>query len=190
MIVLGRQDIASWLFDPVRGSADLPCGSTPPFIIEDRNRYARLRTQSKCISGMSMLNYIWFLISVLAIVSFSCSVDNKDCVCTMEYREYSVYIVNGNHEPIDSLVTWVTDKNSQTVYRTDSSSILNSYLTHGQYIVLTDGEMKYFTSVPEMVIFHALNRKYNITESFTFAAGDECRCHIQKIFGPDSIIVQ
>lgn len=95
-----------------------------------------------------MKYYNWFIISVLTIVSLSCSVDNRNCVCTQEFRVYSIYIVDSNHQPIDSLVTWVTDKNSQIVYRTDSLSILDPYHTPGLYIVLTDGEMKYFTSVP------------------------------------------
>lgn len=137
-----------------------------------------------------MLKYPWLLISILATVGLSCTVDHKDCVCTEEFRSYSVYIVDGNRQPIDSLVTWVTDRNSQVVYRTDSSSLLDPYQTPGQYIVLTDSEMKYINSVLEIVIFHASNRKYNITESFTFSASDECRCHIQKVSGPDSIIVQ
>lgn len=137
-----------------------------------------------------MLSYNWFLILAIVIVSFSCSVNHKDCVCTAEYRGYSVYIINGNHQPIDSLVTSVTDKNLQIIYRTDSSSVLDPYHTPGLYTVLTDGEMKYFTSTPEAVIFHAWNKKYNITETFIFSAGDECRCHIQKVSGPDSIIVQ
>jgi hypothetical protein len=136
-----------------------------------------------------MANYSLFLVLVLAIVGFSCSADHKDCICTLEYRGYSVYIIDSNHQPIDSLVTWVTNKNSGTIYRIDSSSILDPYHTIGRYIVLTDGEMKYFTTIPTSVIFHASNRKYNVTGLFTFNV-DDCRCHLQKVAGPDSIIVQ
>lgn len=136
-----------------------------------------------------MPSHRWLSILVFTVVSFSCSVDQKDCVCTQEYRSYSIMIVNGNHQPVDSLVTWVTDKDSQTVYRTDSSSLLDPYHTPGRYIVLTDGEIKYFSSGPGMVIFHASNQKYNVVETFTFSV-DDCRCHLQKVSGPDSTIVQ
>jgi hypothetical protein len=153
-------------------------------------RHARLRMLNHYHNGISMKNHSILIIIVLIVVSFSCSVDQKECVCSMEYRGYSIYITDGNHQPIDSLVTMVTDKDSQIIYRTDSSSILDPYHVPGYYSLLTDGEINYFTSFPKLVIFHASNRIYNITESFTFSAGDECRCHILKVSGPDSIIVR
>jgi hypothetical protein len=98
-------------------------------------------------------------------------------------------IADSSHRPIDSLVTWVTDKKSLVVYRTDSSHVRGVSFDPGRYVVLTDGETKYFGSIPETVMFHASDREHNIAESFAFYV-DDCRCHLAKLSGPDSIIVR
>ena len=140
---------------------------------------------------MSWLKNNWFLVSVVAIASFSCARDNityKNCACTKENRYYSVYITDSNHVPIDSLITIVTNTKTNFVYRTDSSSITNLLHIPGWYMVLNDGNMKYFTTIPETVIFHAMNQTYNISQQFSFYV-DDCNCHLQKASGPDSLIV-
>jgi hypothetical protein len=134
---------------------------------------------------------ITILASVLPIVFLSCNTDQtdqKDCICTKEFRTYGITITNSDHQPVDSLIIRVYNKNLHTLYRTDSSSILDPYHIPGRYIVLTDAESKYFTVVPETVVFLASKPNLDIVELFMFSV-DPCRCHLQKISGRDSVIV-
>ena len=138
---------------------------------------------------MLPFKYTCLLAFILACVSFSCVKDFFGCVCTTEFRGYAVHIATADRQPIDSLVTRVTNTQSTIVYRSESSTSGGWYGTLGSYVVLTDAEKNYFTTVPDTVVFHASNREHAITETFTFAQ-DDCRCHLHKVSGPDSIIVR
>ena len=141
-------------------------------------------------STISFMKHCWFLfLPVLAMLSSSCLLEHRDCICTTEFRLYTVHIFNNNHQPIDSLVTRVTDKKSQVVYRTDSSHSRGFSFSPDEYVVLTDGEKRYFRSIPDTVIFHASNGNHNISEPFAFYV-DDCQCHLLKFSGPDSIVVR
>jgi hypothetical protein len=134
------------------------------------------------------MKIIYFIIPILAFISYSCSPIPLDCICTAEFRMYSVYILRSDGQPVDSLITWVNDQRTGAIYRVDSSMSADYLMVRGRYIVLTDGEIGYFSTTPKAVIFHASNQNYNITEQFFFHT-DDCKCHLGMISGPDTIIV-
>ena len=136
------------------------------------------------------MKYPFSLIPLLSIVNVSCLLDPSNCICTTDIKHYSVHILNTNHQPIDSLLTWTAMRHSGIVLRADTSSGSHSYLSPGEYIVLTDEEMKYFSLIfYEPVVFHASNSKYDVTQQFVFYI-DDCQCHLYKFSGPDTIILQ
>lgn len=128
------------------------------------------------------------LLVLALLLPASCNhITTDDCACTAEFRAYSVSIVDIHYQPVDSLITWVTDKKSSVVYRRDSSHVLGLSTDPGRYVVLTDAELSYSGNI-DTVIFHAVGRHDTLSQLFGFYT-DACFCHVYKSWGPDSIFV-
>ena len=126
-----------------------------------------------------------FIATFLEIITFhGCAIFEPDtCVCTTVYLSSIVHIQDGSHNPIDSLVT------TSTIKRTGKTLKYKQYpIGNGNYVVLEDDAIKDLDIFGEMVIFHAQNSNYTIDRQFLFDT-DNCRCHIHKISGPDTITV-
>jgi hypothetical protein len=121
----------------------------------------------------------------LEIITFpGCMIFGPDsCICTMEYESVVVHIQDGAHNPIDSLVT------TSTIKRTGKTLKYKQYPPgHGNYVVLEDDATKDVDIFGETINFHAQNSNYTIDRQFLFDT-DNCRCHIRKVSGPDTITV-
>ena len=135
-----------------------------------------------------IMKYLVGLIIVIVFIDLSCLSSSNDCVCTKEIVESKVYILNQAGTLIDSLATWIANKRTGVVYRSDSAAFyFGSSFANGEYIVFSDIEKHYLSSRPETLVFHASNQIYNISQQYIFRI-DNCQCHIQKVFGPDTII--
>lgn len=129
-----------------------------------------------------------FIIVILISFAFnSCKnseVLTKDCVCTLEFRSYSVFVTDKNKKPIDSLSTVVKNQKTGKIYKLYEFPFLEA----GRYSIMDDGYTKEFSVQPEAIIFTAKKDSFNIEQIFYFNT-DECNCHINKAAGPDTIKV-
>ncbi|MFZ1281459.1 MAG: hypothetical protein WAR59_11515 [Ignavibacteriaceae bacterium] len=126
------------------------------------------------------------LILILFIVN-SCSEIDKDCICTEEYRTYLVTVVDTLGVPVDSLTVTVKDKDGDELdVHQDQYS-----LDEGKYTVLTDE----FTPImctcgtPQAIYFSATDGIRTANGEFMFNT-DDCKCHITKVSGPDTLVIR
>ena len=129
-----------------------------------------------------------FSLSVLSIFCFySCSTIEKDCLCTAEYRFYLVTIVDTLGVPVDSLAVTIKDKDGGELSVQQETNIFGA----GKYTVLTDSFAKMFCScgTPGKIYFTATDSIRTASGEYFFNT-DECKCHINKISGQDTLVLK
>lgn len=126
--------------------------------------------------------------SILSVFYFlSCSTIEDDCLCTMEYRFYLVTVVDTLSIPIDSLTVTIKDKDG------DELDIVQDPHTFGagKYTVLNDSFTQMFCSckTPEKIYFSATDGNRIAAGEYLFNT-DDCKCHINKVSGPDTLVLR
>jgi hypothetical protein len=122
----------------------------------------------------------------LSTVPGCASFEPDSCICTTEDRMYAVHIRNGSHVPIDSLVTRSTIKRTGKTYVRSHEGDVYPGAWRGHYSVLADDATNDISTSGDTVLFHAENSQYSIDGTYIFNT-DDCRCHIFKVAGPDTI---
>ena len=128
------------------------------------------------------------LILLLLIIGLvSCSTVEEDCMCTEEYRFYLVTVVDTLGVPIDSLTVTIKDKDGDEL---DVAQYPHPFGT-GKYTVLNDSFTQMFCSctIPEKIYFSATDGNSVAAGEFLFNT-DECKCHINKVEGPDTLVLR
>ena len=129
-----------------------------------------------------------FLIIVLiALLIYSCSEVDNDCICTQEFRSYLVTVIDTLGVPVDSLNITIKDKDGNELDVQQDPYFLNE----GKYTVFND----VFTQIlcdcgtPQKIYFSATDGTRNTAGEFLFNT-DECQCHINKVAGPDTLVLR
>lgn len=117
----------------------------------------------------------------------SCSVLDDDCICSMEFRYCIVTVVDSLGIPADSLIVTIKDIDGdeldvqQDQYFTDEGkyTVLNDSFTH---IMCACGTQ-------QKIYFSATDGIRTANGEFMFNT-DRCRCHINKVSGPDTLVLR
>lgn len=121
------------------------------------------------------------------IVLFSCSTVDEDCLCTEEYRFFLVTVVDTLGVPVDSLNVTIRDKDGDEL-----NVVQDPYpFGAGKYTVLNDSFTQMFCSctTPEKIYFSATDGNRIAAGEYLFNT-DKCRCHINKVSGPDTLVIR
>jgi hypothetical protein len=127
-------------------------------------------------------------ITILILLIFSsCSDLEEDCVCTEEYRTYLVTVVDTLGIPVDSLDITIKDKDGGELDVQQESY----YLGEGKYTVLNDSFTHNMCScgTPQTIYFSATDGNRTANSEFSFNT-DKCKCHINKVSGPDTLVLR
>jgi hypothetical protein len=124
---------------------------------------------------------------LIVITAISCSTIDEDCLCTEEYRFFLVTVVDTLGVPIDSLTVTIRDKDGDELNVLQESHPFGP----GKYTVLNDSFTQMFCSctTPEKIYFSATDGSRIATGEYLFNT-DKCRCHINKISGPDTLVIR
>jgi len=122
---------------------------------------------------------------VLAGVLVACDGNEPQtpCACTEEFRSYHLSVVDGAGEPADGV--------DVRVVRVLTGERLNFGApagTPGVYVILDDS----FTdriAADESFQVGGVRGEASFTTEFRFGT-DECRCHVLRLAGPDSVTLQ
>ncbi len=124
--------------------------------------------------------------TVLALAA--CSGDECDTVaCTMEFRTFSVAVVNEAGEPVTGLEPVVTMV--RTGEELDPSDMGLGDPASGVYLVMTDGNAALIQQDEEPVRFTATTGQLSVTGDFVFGM-TMCRCHVEQLSGPDTLVIR
>ena len=137
-----------------------------------------------------------YLKSFLLLVSFlilpgGCTLlENSiesNCICTQEFAIDQVTIIDSAGVPVDSLKIIIKDKSGNTL---DIQQNSFAYMS-GNYIVLHDGYLNLLCGqiLPQRFDFSATDGKRSVSARYYFLT-DDCCCHIQKVSGPDTLVLR
>lgn len=123
----------------------------------------------------------------IALLFASCSTIDKDCLCTEEYRFFLVTVVDTLGVPVDSLTITIKDKDGDELDVQQDQY----FLDEGKYTVLNDSFIHIMCScgIPQTIYFSATDESRIANSEFMFNT-DECKCHINKVSGPDTLVLR
>lgn len=117
----------------------------------------------------------------------SCSDLDEDCMCTEEYRFYLVTVIDTLGVPVDSLTVTITDKDGDELDVTQDPNPLGA----GKYAVLNDSFIQMFCSCgTSQTIYFSATDGNRIAEGEYLFNTDECKCHINKVSGQDTLVLK
>ncbi len=128
------------------------------------------------------------IVSFLLIIAIiSCSTIDEDCMCTEEYRFFLVTVVDTLGIPADSLDVTIRDKDGDELDVLQESHPFGP----GKYTVLNDSYTQMFCAcgTVQKVYFSATDGNRVASGEFLFNT-DECKCHINKVEGPDTLVLR
>jgi len=123
-------------------------------------------------------------LSICLLFSYACS-EEEDCPCTMEFRMITVVVVDELNVPVTTgLLTTVKD-DSGRVY----NFVNDQQIFPGHYIVMDDNYVGELTTQPKRIFFTGAKDSLTVNGEF-FVNTDECKCHVEKVSGPDTLILR
>ena len=127
------------------------------------------------------------LTGLILVFVYSCSEIEKDCMCTQEFRGYAVVVTDTLGVPADSLSVTIKDQNGNILDVEQEQFDPED----GKYTVLTDSFTQLFCTceTPGKIYFSATDGNRTAYGEFMFNT-DECKCHINKVSGPDTLIIR
>ncbi len=126
------------------------------------------------------LSQLFPAVLILLLLS-SCTTEMEDCICTEEFRVISVLITDGSGDPIEGLTATITDEKGKHYILPDSAPL------SGYYIVMSDKYVQDFSTSAKKILFTAASDSGSVNGEY-FINTDRCKCHIQKISGPDTLV--
>lgn len=129
------------------------------------------------------MKYSLLCISLCLLFVYSCS-EEEDCPCTMEFRMITVVVVDTTNNLVLGLTTTVQD---------DSGKVYDVYndpmIFPGHYTVMDDNYVCELTTQPKRFLFIGIKDSLTVNGEF-FVNTDKCNCHIEKVSGPDTLVLR
>lgn len=124
------------------------------------------------------------LISIL-ILFLACEGVIKPGACTDQFVTSEVSVQNENGDPVSGVSIEVKLKKSGEVL-TSCESAQECEFEQGVYTIFNDSLMEKVSKNGEKIIVTGTKGSASFSQEFTFGKND---CHIQKIAGPDTVII-
>ena len=127
-------------------------------------------------------------VAVTAIVLGSAACEDlvSGCACTEEYWAYPVTVVDGSGSPVPDLTLTRTNLRTGRVLQPGWLGLL----IPGVYLVADDGMLDAFSSEGDTLRVAGSKLGTTIVADFVFAVPEPCRCHVDLLAGPDTILVR
>ncbi len=126
--------------------------------------------------------------SVLFIALFSgCLEDSPSspCICTEEFRTIFNVVIGPDGNPVDSMAVTVKDPATGTAYQLQSG-----YPPYAHWnLVMSDQYTPLFSTTPRKIVFIAEKDTLRVEQEYSIIT-DNCKCHVYKAAGPDTIYIK
>jgi len=123
----------------------------------------------------------WALFLVVGVGSCIGSNPTPPCVCTLEFRFFTIIVTDAAGQPAEDV--------SISVRRVSDGAVLfesGSLETPGVYLILTDDNIDDVSEDGTTVEVTGTLRDTGFTAEYVFER-DACRCHVNKVSGPDAV---
>ena len=126
-----------------------------------------------------------YLISFACLLASACIIndDKPECVCRLKFESISVYIVDFNGKPLTNFT--LTIGNERTAEHYD---VKQPNHDGGLYTVINDSFKWRLEASGDPIFVYGEQGDTRFIADFTIGT-DDCVCHVQKIAGPDTIMV-
>ena len=132
----------------------------------------------------STLHFATAVLIALTFISYS-GCDIASCgACTDEFRSYTVRVVNSSGDPVEGLTANVRNERTGRSLTRDSTS--GDAGAGGIYALISDSEIDLVSEDGDLISFRAFGSGL-VAEAFFVIGTTNCRCHVLKISGPDTI---
>ena len=121
-----------------------------------------------------------------ALATTACEDPASQCVCTEEFRSYPVTVVDAAGDPATDVT--LTRTNLRTSEVLEPTWLGQS--VPGTYLVADDGLIDAFSSEGDTVRVTGVQGAATFAADFVFAAPEPCRCHVDKLAGPDTVVIR
>ncbi len=107
------------------------------------------------------------------------------CECTDEFRFFLVTAVDEAGQPVsDAMLTRLNLRSGQVLEPTSLG------LEPGVYVVADDGHLDAFSSGGDVVRVTGTNGTISFSTDFKFGSPSPCRCHVEQLAGPDTVVMR
>jgi hypothetical protein len=126
------------------------------------------------------------LLNGIVLLALAACADDpaSQCVCTEEFRVFSVAVLDDASQPVSDAQLTVTNLRTGR----DLTSGWLGQLVPGSYVIADDGMLDEFSSDGDPVRVTGQAAAGSFTTVFVFAP-DACRCHLQRVAGPDTVVI-
>jgi hypothetical protein len=122
----------------------------------------------------------------LAVLGTSACEDlESQCACTLEFRTYTATVVDDTGSLVPDVI--VTRTNLRTGATLEPTWL--GMLQPGVYLLADDGLRDAFSSNGDTLRVTGAKGNDTFSADFVFAVPDPCRCHVQKLAGPDTVVI-
>ncbi|MBE0590820.1 MAG: hypothetical protein IH616_00295 [Gemmatimonadales bacterium] len=126
------------------------------------------------------------LVAVLGTLGVGgCDDTAGNCACTEEYRAYLVTVLDDAMQPANGVT--LTRTNLRTGKVLEPTWLGMPVL--GAYVVADDGLLDEFSSDGDIVQVEFAQGGSSFTTEFEFAVRAPCFCHVEKLSGPDTVVM-
>ncbi len=127
-----------------------------------------------------------FISFLLLPAGLACSSDTiTNCVCTEEFRTFTVTVVDEASQPVtDAILTRLNLRSGQVLEPTSLG------FEPGVYVVADDGHLDVFSSEGDVVRVTGTKGTISFSADFEFASPAPCRCHVEQLAGPDTVVMR
>jgi len=121
----------------------------------------------------------------IAIVAAAAGCQDRcsEIACTADVESVMVTVTDADGTPVSGLIPVSSYQNGPAFFVDQELAAF----VPGLYVVIDDGQRDIVND--DIIVFHASSATASATASFEVTASD-CRCHIQKVSGPDTLILQ
>jgi len=141
-----------------------------------------------------MYKKISFLLCCMAIGFSACNKTtlSEGCaanqICTTEFRSISIQFVNKNGAYAQ--VKDITVVNQRTNQPVIAKGVLDPGFSPNDHFIVTDSNKSEFSTRGDNVKITATSIADNKTVTAIYKISGGCNCHVQKLSGPDKVLIE
>ena len=125
-------------------------------------------------------------ISFLLLPAGSACDTDIDCLCTLDFRLFGVTVVDETGQLVsDAMLSRLNLRSGQMLEPT-----WLGLLEPGVYLVADDGHLDAFSSEGDVVRVTGTKGTISFSADFEFASPAPCRCHVEQLAGPDTVVMR
>lgn len=116
---------------------------------------------------------------------------SNDCLCTAVFVQVAISVVDSQDQPVSDLDLEVTFVRTGEVLDPD---LLGSDPISGRYAIFNDSFLNRIAwqnqGRGEELRVVGRSSEGGFSQTYRVGVTDECRCHVRKVSGPDSVLVE